>query len=158
MKGRLVNMVKKWWVLVLVMTLAMSLTSCGSKKKTNLTSAQGWTECSGTLGDFFVIVEKSPGRAGFYDLYVEVVQAAQDGDFAAVSIYSGGGSPRVLDSQLGLYTGEENYVGSITEQQLYDYDEVLLTGVPTNATGPVALQSSSAFTSCDLPQLGDGSY
>lgn len=34
MKGRLVLVVKKWWVAVLVLTLALSLTSCGKKKRT----------------------------------------------------------------------------------------------------------------------------
>jgi len=71
MKGKLKDSVKKWWVLVLVATLALSLTSCG-KKRNRLMS--GAIDCSGPLGNntqdsvFYVLLE--PQNNGQYGIWV----------------------------------------------------------------------------------------
>lgn len=155
MKGRLLVMVKKWWVLVLVMTLAMSLTSCGRKKNTNLLGSNGWTWCSGDMGDFFVITEVAAGRAGFYDVWVEVDAAAADGDLVSIAITQGGYYPQVKQSNVTVYSGAQIYLGQITENDLYSFDTVEIKGVPQNSGGVAYPYQQSAMTECDLPFIGD---
>ena len=36
MKGKLINMMRRWWLMALVSTLALSLTSCAKRRNFNL--------------------------------------------------------------------------------------------------------------------------
>ncbi len=71
MKGKILRIVKKWWALALVLTLALSLTSC-SKRRSRYDFAA--FTCDGTLGSFDTYV--IPNSAGKYDLVVIPYQLA----------------------------------------------------------------------------------
>lgn len=75
MKGKIKETVNKWWVLVVVAALALSLTSCG-KRRTTLMG--GGLSCTGELGEFTVAIE--PSGNGLYSL-LWVPDDAPEGEY-----------------------------------------------------------------------------
>jgi len=101
MKGKIVQMMHKWWTVALVLTLALSLTSCSSKKRRLLTGGQGFGfgYCDGTLGSFDVYVIPSVGNPGLYAVSIIPVQPAQPGDIIRVAVANSSLAHKVLVDQ-----------------------------------------------------------
>src|SRR5687767_11578121 len=103
MTGRFVAWMKRWWVLALVFTLALSLTSCSSKKK-NLQSGYGFGYCDGTIGSFDVYVLNS-GK-GTYELSLIPVQV-NAGDLVVVTLLNQGLMLKTMVTQATIQNDQE---------------------------------------------------
>ena len=153
-EGESAVMIKKWWVLALVVTLALSLTSCGKKKK-QTTGNYGVSECAGTIGDFDVYTMPSSGKAGYYDVIVLTYQIAQPGDIATITIADSVGlGYKTLASQVVLQDEDEIFAGTISEAELQKYDTISITPFTTQTN--FAEQNSEADATCELPLIGVG--
>jgi len=145
MKGKFAETIKKWWMIVLVATLALSLTSCG-RKRTRLLS--GAIQCAGELGDFDVALYP----AGNNQFEVVVLPYEAYADQIAFSIAQSGGSSRSLSTlSFNNAASQEYSVGIITAAELSSgFDSLWLDGYFLNGQEAGAL-------SCDLPMPSGGS-
>ena len=147
MKGKIRETVNRWWVLALVATLALSLTSCGKKRSSWLTS--GGLECQGTMGDFAVST-LAYGNQGLYQVRLVVFQPDQEFDEVSVTLVnSDTGAYRTLINGLALQSNQEMVVGLITQSELDNYDTLSVT--PAFSSGTWAQQVADKATDCDLP-------
>ncbi|MCB0416491.1 MAG: hypothetical protein H6617_08205 [Bdellovibrionaceae bacterium] len=84
MKGKILFVIRKWWVLALVLTLALSLTSCSKKRSNLLSNSFGFGYCDGNLGSFDVYTIPK-GNGVDVDLVVIPYQAT-NGDIIQIGI------------------------------------------------------------------------
>jgi hypothetical protein len=147
MKGMIRNTVNKWWVLVLVATLALSLTSCGKKRSSWLTSGGGY-ECDGSMG-YFGVSTVPYGNQGLYQVRLVVFQPDQEGDIVSVTLTdSYSGAYRNLINGLVIQSNKEVMVGVITEDELASYDTLSITPA---FDGVWANQVADKYNDCELP-------
>jgi len=166
--GRFVVMMKRWWVLALVFTLALSLTSC-SKKKTNLQGSDyGFGYCDGTMGSFDVYVIPSSTSSGLYELSIIPIQVASEGSVAKIHVLNQGLPYKQMVSSVTLITESEIFAGFLTEAELENYDTLAITPYDPNQElqNDFTQQENATDAICSLPlpgyntgeELGDGSY
>jgi len=147
MKGKIRDTVSKWWVLVLVATLALSLTSCGKKRSSWLTS--GGYECEGSMG-YFGVSTIPYGNQGLYQVRLVVFEPDQEGDIVSVTLTdSSTGAFRTLINGLALQSNKEIVVGLVSQSELTTYDTLSVT--PAFSNGTWAEQVADKYTDCDLP-------
>ncbi|MFM8316208.1 MAG: hypothetical protein ACKOA8_18165, partial [Deltaproteobacteria bacterium] len=103
MKGKLLNGVRKWWLMALVCTLALSLTSCAKRRLYNLSGAYGFTQCDGNGWSFDVYSVRSQTQAGAVELIIMPVSINTPGDIASVTIANQQQGYKQLVSQVVLY-------------------------------------------------------
>ncbi|NBX93530.1 MAG: hypothetical protein EB078_05770 [Proteobacteria bacterium] len=145
MKGKLADTVRKWWVLALVATLALSLTSCGRKKSGFLMNGQG-AECEGSMGYFSVATY--PYQQGLFEVRVYTWEA-EPGDVVSVTIAdSRTGNYKNLLNDIVLQPGQEISAGFITQTELEQYDTLSITPA---YSGIWADQVADKDAVCDLP-------
>lgn len=146
MKGKLVNTVKRWWVLVLVATLALSLTSCGKKRSSWLMNGQLGAECEGSMGYFSIATY--PYSRGLYEVRIYTLEA-ESGDVVSVTLAdSQSGNYKNLLNDVVLEPGQEISAGFITQTELDQYDTVSITPA---YSGIWADQIADKDAICDLP-------
>lgn len=118
MLGRSVLLNKKWWVLALLVTLALSLTSCGKKKASSgLQSGSNLFACDGN--DWSFDVEIVPQNS-FYYLRITPVSLNQEGDVSQINIARQDGTNvdvDVLKNYTAMYSDRPIVVGPL------DYDK-----------------------------------
>ncbi|MFM8270472.1 MAG: hypothetical protein ACKN9V_09820 [Pseudomonadota bacterium] len=147
MKGKIRDTVNKWWVLVLVATLALSLTSCGKKSSSWLTSGNG-SECDGELGYFGVSVV--PVGRGTFEVRLVVFESDPNYPVTIAIADSNSQAHKVLASDLTLQPDTEYVLGSISQSELDSYDTFSVT--PYSGNGSWRNQQvGNLFTECDLP-------
>ena len=154
--GRFVLMMKRWWLIALVFTLALSLTSC-SKKVYDLQSSPdyGFGYCDGTLGNFDVYVARSRQDPSLYELVIVPVQLADPGDIARINIANRNPSYREVVHEVVLNPEEQIFAGYLTEEDLQTYDILAIT--PFDGSGQTFLeQQTDKEAICNLPLPGDG--
>lgn len=160
-------MMKRWWVLALVFTLALSLTSC-SKKKTNLQGSDyGFGYCDGTMGNFDVYVIPSTSNPGLYEVSIIPIQVASEGQVIKVNVLNQGLPYKELVSKVTLITESEIFAGFLTESELNNYDTLAITPYDPNQElqADFTQQNNETDAICSLPlpgyntgdELGDGS-
>jgi len=165
--GRFVVMMKRWWVLALVFTLALSLTSC-TKKKTNLSGSDyGFGYCDGTMGNFDVYVIPSTSNPGLYELSIIPIQVATEGEIVKVNVLNSGLPYKEMVSQVVLQTEQEIFAGFLSESELQNYDTLAITpydpSQAINTDFPYQNNNDDAICSLPIPgyntgdELGDGS-
>ena len=127
MKGKLAETVKKWWMIVLVATLALSLTSCG-RRRTNLLS--GGIQCAGDLGDFDVALYP----AGNNQFEVVIVPYEAYADEISFSVGQYDGTERTLSTLTFNNAESQEYsVGFMTMAEVYSgFDTLWLDGYFSN--------------------------
>jgi len=125
MKGRIVEVVKRWWVMALVVTLALSLTSC-SRKRQPMTPAFIDTQCNGSLGDFDIYVVPSRLGPGRYDIQIMPIAVDDPGDVIQIAVSNGQGF-KLLVPQVAVYDEEQIYAGTLMENELLTYDMLAMT-------------------------------
>lgn len=159
------NVMKKWWVTVLVFALALSLTSCSKKKKEQLQSNFGYRVCDDSrdvgdmqtpsLGSFDVYLQKSTSNPGMYELFLYVVQPATSGDIVAFTVSSSqtGGYKTMVPEIVLDGPEQEISVGYLSAQEVQLYDVLAIT--PAQPGVSFAEQSSSQANFCYIPQIGE---
>lgn len=126
MKGKIRDTVSKWWVLVLVATLALSLTSCGMKRSSWLNSGNG-QDCEGndlgkpSMGYFGWSV--SPYGNNTLALYINVYEPAIPGDHVSVALL-GNGTVIDLGGDHILVAGDQFFAGIVMESQWQTIDTI----------------------------------
>jgi len=153
MMGRLFVVAKRWWILALVFTLALSLTSC-SKKKKAVGPNYGFTYCDGTLGSFDVYVIPKQGTTGYYELSIIPVQLDDPGDIVQVTIANGSRAYKSLVHQVVAVNDQEIYAGTLSEADLDGYDILDISLFDGSGVGYLE-QAPAKYATCELPLPGD---
>lgn len=124
MKGKMKETVRKWWVLVVVATLALSLTSCGMKRS-SLMSGAGGVACNGDLGYFSVAT--FPIGNNEYELRITALEINDPGDIVDVAlVYPDPYDYKVLVPETSLQPGKVLRL-RISDVDLESYEYVSLT-------------------------------
>lgn len=151
MKGKLVGAVKKWWIAVLVLTLALSLTSCGKKKLTTTLNANyAISYVSGSLVDIDAYVIDHGNDA--FELVLVVYQGT-NGDIITCAIVNSQSLAYVVFApQTVVSVGAEIAAVRLSRSQLLNYNVIacrpfttgdFLSGtVVADASGPLPLPPS----------------
>lgn len=154
LKGRIVVMVKKWWVLALVFTLALSLTSCSSKKRNlNAGNPNGFGYCDGTLGSFDIYVVASPSNAGLYELSVIPVSLDAPGDIVRVAVANNSLAYKEMVTQVVVNPQQEIFAGYLTVSDLQNYDILAITPYEPGVSFLEGTAEKDAI--CSVPLPGD---
>lgn len=155
MSGKMVLVMKKWWLTVLVFTCALSLTSCSKKKSDELLQGGvGYTQCAGSMGDFDIYVYPSEQVAGMYDLYVVPYQLSAAGDIASITVANSSGYYKQLVAQVVLQPNQQIYAGQLTENEIETYDLIDITSF--DPTTNYAQANPEKYTTCRYNISGDG--
>ena len=160
MMGKFVVMMKRWWVLALVFTLALSLTSC-SKRKSNLQAADyGFGYCDGSIGSFDVYVIPSKGSPGLYELSIIPV-SVNAGDIAKIVVLNQSLSYKPMLNQVVLQNEQEIFAGHLTESEVSSYDTLaIIPWDPSQENVTPIEQNNDKDALCALPlpgyETGDG--
>jgi hypothetical protein len=153
MMGRVVLMMKRWWMVALVFTLALSLTSC-SRKALAPQTGYGLGYCDGTLGSFDVYVYQT-STAGIYQVSVIPVSLDQPGDIVSITVANASLAYKVLQNQVVLFNDNEILAGTLTDTELELYDQLAIT--PYDSSGATWLeQAPEKDAVCYLPLPGEG--
>jgi len=133
---RVIIVVKKWWVLALVLTLALSLTSC-SKKRNNGLLVQDQVACDGGLGEFNLFLLPAQGQVGMYDIFV-VPYSVVPLDLVTIAIGQDTGDfafpHQVLVKETTVQPDVEIYAGRISQGQLAQFDRFIIAQVFAGTT------------------------
>ena len=152
MMGRFKIVVKRWWVLALVLTLALSLTSCGKRRQVASNGNYGYSECSGTIGAFDIY--SFPNGDGTYDLSIIPFELDAEGDVA--SIYLSDESfvrYRTGLSEVVLQLDDEITINRISEA---DLERGVLAIIPWDPQGEVLPNRQvEKDATCYIPYPGD---
>ncbi len=162
MRGKMIAMIRKWWLTFLVFTLALSLTSC-SKKKQALED-QSVVQCGGgSIGDFALFITRSPNNPALYEMTLQALGGVVDGDVATIALIQKSDATitdyKILKDQEVL-TSDPNagiYAGTITESDLVRFPLLAIEGVGANDVGvPFPFRNPPKATYCLLPEPDPG--
>lgn len=143
----MLDMLKRWWKFALVITLALSLTSCARKAATQ-NANYGFGYCDGSLGSFDVYVV--PLSSGQYQLSVIPVNV-NPGDVVSITLTNTAFTGyRPVISETTVNPNQE-IDGNITDSDLTAYN--ILTITPY-AAGPYYSQNPATDVICNLPLPG----
>lgn len=154
MKGKLINLMRKWWLMALVGTLALSLTSCAKRRNFNLSGAYGFTQCDGANWSFDVYTIRSQSQPGSVELVIMPVSIDTPGDIASVTIGNSQNGYRQLIQQVVLNPEQEIPAGMLTNADLYNYPILAITNYDPSTNFINQNAQKSAF--CEIPLPGDG--
>jgi hypothetical protein len=147
-------MMRKLWLMALVLTLALSLTSCAKRKAFNLSAAYGYSQCDGNNWSFDVYVFRSQAQTGAYDLVIMPVSIDTQGDIASVTIGNSQLGYKQLINQVVLNDGQEINAGVLSSADLNNYPILAITAF--DATTNFVSSSPGKASYCYLPAPGDG--
>lgn len=149
MMWKFFQMVKRWWVLALVFTLALSLTSCSKKKSDLMAADYGFGYCDGTLGSFDVYV--IPNTNGLYELSIIPV-SVNSGDIVKVHLVSSSRSYKEMVSQVVLQNDLEIFAGTVTPTEVQSYEAIAITPWdPSQGDQNVLDQQFEQDAICEFP-------
>ncbi len=154
MKGKFLNLMRKWWLMALVSTLALSLTSCAKRRNFNLSGAYGFTQCDGANWSFDVYTVRSQSQVGTYELIIMPVSIDTPGDIASVTIANQQQGYKQLISQVVLNPEQEIYAGVLTNADLNNYPILAITAFDSSTV--FTSQNSAKSSFCLVPLPGDG--
>jgi hypothetical protein len=151
---------KRWWMIALVFTAALSLTSC-AKRKVNLQDySYGYGQCDTSqggypLGQFDVYTIRSASYGGLYELSIIPVVLDLPGDVVMITIANSSLAYKDLVNQVTVMQDSEINAGILTEGDLNTYD-VLSIGTPPQPTVPFPDRNFDKDVLCYVPLPGDG--
>ncbi|MCX6102441.1 MAG: hypothetical protein NT000_04165 [Proteobacteria bacterium] len=154
MKGKLINMMRRWWLMALVSTLALSLTSCAKRRNYNLSGDYGYVQCDGTNWSFDVYTFRSQSQNGGYDLVIMPVSIDTPGDIASVTIANSNQAYKQLVSQIVLNPEQEISAGTLSAADFNNYPILAIT--PFDPSSNFVSQNSTKSTFCNIPVPGQG--
>lgn len=144
---------KRWWVLALVVTLALSLTSCSRRR--SLQTYQGYEECSGSLGSFDAYVIPARGNPGMYEVSL-IPTSVTPYDIARVVVLNQQLSYRLMVDQVILQPEEQIFVGYLSEAEINQYDSIAIIPWDANQLNLTPIeQNNEKDTVCALPLPGN---
>jgi hypothetical protein len=149
--GRLFFMMKRWWLIAIVFTLALSLTSCANKpgNGTNF----GYVACdSEVLGQFDVYTIASGSSGGQYSVVVVPYQVFTQGVSYTIgleNIYTG--FPALSD--ITPVQDQEILVRELTAAELQNYTHIRIG--PYQASIPYLQGAPDNDLVCELPLPGN---
>jgi len=155
-------MIKKWWVIAVVFTLALSLTSCSSKSKNKFSTGDAYVECNGSYFQFDVTV--APSSSNAYDLIVTPVAFSDPNDQGAIATvaiaHQASGDYDVLKNEVVLVQNRPIYLPGLTLDDLDNFDTVLIVPFSNNDLPNATLleRDGEKATACELPYPGDPNY
>ncbi len=148
---------KRWWLIALVFTLALSLTSCSKRLPQDLQSGPvyGFGYCDGSMGAFDVYVIPSQTDSSTYQLAIIPVSLDQPGDIVRIDLANSSPSYKSEVSELVLQPNQEINAGYLTDSDLQSYNILSIT--PYDGSGATYLeQAGEKDAICNLPLPGDG--
>ena len=148
-------MMKRWWVLAVLLTLALSLTSCSGPV---LNNGSGWgsVTCSGSLGVFDVYLTPSKADPTLFEISIVPASVSSPGDIVTVTVANSQTlSYKTMVNQTVVNPDEEIFGGDITENDLQTFDEIAITSFDGSTNFLQANSEKDAI--CALPQPGDQS-
>lgn len=153
MMGSYVSM-KRWWIIAVIFTLSLSLTSC-SRSKTTLGAAEfGYGPCDGTLGAFDVYVIRNRQDPNLFDISVIPVALDAPGDIVTITVANQSLAYRELVPQVSIFNDNEIRAGTLTEAELAQFDILAITPFQAGVTFLEGTADKDAI--CTLPLPGDG--
>ncbi len=147
-------MMKRWWVIALVFTLALSLTSCSRAKQTQLQADYGFGYCDGSIGSFDVYVIRSQTQPGMYELTVIPVTLQQPGDIVSITVANKSLAYKQMVNQVVINPQQQVFSGYLSDTDLTTYDILAITPYAAGQTFLNAQSDAEAL--CTLPLPGDG--
>lgn len=150
MMGRVVLMMKRWWLVALVFTLALSLTSCSRKALQEGTPTYGLAYCDGDLGSYDVYVYETGN--GLYGVSVIPV-SVNSGDIVSIVVANQSLAYKELQSEVVVNSDREIMAGTLTDTELETYD---ILAISAWEQGVTFLERTGAANFCYLPLPGDG--
>lgn len=148
-------MMKRWWVLAVLLTLALSLTSCSGGPALNDGSDYGYVQCQGSLGVFDVYLTPSKADPTLFELSIVPAQVTNPGDIISVTAANSQTlSYRPLVTQATADDNVEIFGGDLTENDLQVFNEIAITSFVDGGTNFLAA-NSAADAICAIPQPGD---
>jgi len=153
-KGKLVLVMKKWWMIAAVFALALSLTSC-SRRSSGSFANYGLSFCDGTMGQIDVYTVLVPGQPGNNKVVVIPAALSAPGDIVTITVASQATKLyKTLLAEVALEVDQQVVAGYLTDAELQQYDIIAIT---TYTPGVDFLSSNPAKDAiCSLPLLGDG--
>lgn len=153
MMGRsVVAIVKKFWILAVVLTLALSLTSCSSG---NYSGSGGYASlmCSGPLDSFEV--ELDPNADGSYELVLTPTSLSKEGVIAEVALLGDSVQQEdLVDPYITLSTGLPINI-PLTLNDVMNYSNVAVAHYDINNPN-TPFVNLPAGAVCTIPAPGDG--
>jgi hypothetical protein len=147
-----VAMMKRWWMVAVVFTLALSLTSCSSGNSDYSGGAAAY-DCTGPKDSF--LVELYPGVGGAYDLVMTPTGLSTEGVIAQIALMGSTiNQLQIKVNQTTLYTGLPVHI-SVTMDDLLNFSNVGVAHVNANNT-TLLFPQMTAGAICELPLPGDG--
>ncbi len=153
MTGRVVLLMRRWWIIALVFTLALSLTSCSNKMSNLQGATYGQSQCDGSLGSFDIyLIAQSSGQ---YQLAIIPVSPANPGDIVTVNVVDQQSMAyQTLEDQV-VINADQEIDFELSEAQVANYDTLALSLFqPGGASFPDIQAQEDAL--CYLPQMGEG--
>lgn len=151
--GNFVFVVKKWWLLAVVFTLAMSLTSCSSKTKKQLQSGQLFSQCTGNYYSFDIYVLPDTSSGSSYMVAVVPQDVNEAGDQVTISFGSTNGTYQTKENDVALIPGQEIDIRT-TLYELQTYNILTVVPVFEQANPPAGQRISEKTTLCEIPVPG----
>lgn len=150
----MVHMLKKWWLMAVVLTLAMSLTSCSTKKKTRaLQSGEYYNACGG--GYPVEVVVQPTGQRDMYNVII-VPTNQNRGDQVAIGFGSSMGTCDDRKSSVAMIPGQEIVIPSVSLYEMSTYP--ILVIAPNYVGDPLSSvcerEESELTTYCQIPVPG----
>ena len=127
MRGRIVKMVKKWWIIALVFVLALTLTSCS--KKNGVTNQGVLSKCDNPNFAYIDMTVEPSTQGGVYNVYA-YPQAINPGSIVRIGIDDASGNFRILTDQVALNPGVKSYVGQVTDADFSSFDQIAIQSYP----------------------------
>lgn len=147
MMGRLMFMMKRWWLIAVVFTLALSLTSCSSRSNYDGLN-YGYSECNGAVGEFDIYTIANGGTSSSFNVVVVPYQVYAQGvslTFGLENSYTG--FPALQD--VTPVRDQEILVKTLTTAELQNYTNVRIG--PYQAGTPYLSSSADNDILCELP-------
>ncbi len=147
-----VAVVKRWWVLVLVFALALSLTSC-AKKKAKTVANYGYTQCDGTMGAFDAYVIPSKFDVTKYEVSIVPIQLDVAGDIATITVANTSLMYKTMQTEIVLNNNSPIFAGYLDSSEVETYDTLAI--LPYEPGVPFLEADPEKATICTLPLPGE---
>ncbi len=149
-------MLKKSLFLILVLVIMFSFEGCSRKKTLMNQDGVGWSSCSGPLGDFDVWVMKYPNYQSLYDVIVIPASVTYPGAMVSIFAMNGQLAYKEMVPQTVLYNDVEMRAGTLTESELYTYEQLVIIPYQPGISFPD--QNAEYAVGCEIPLPGQGYY